>query len=545
MLHFANLNSAMKTIDHSTNGASPKNHKTRVIERKITNFFFLNIMIVFSLSFMVGCNPEDELQKDESTGVENTGELHVVKLNPETDHFDLLVAGTDSVNAVVNMNWQTSTPKNAYLSFYDDIENGLFISFRSNGLPDYAVYNDVVIIYDNFQGNKCDITVIKPNKDSRFIGNVECKLDWDKLIEKQSVLKSATQNMLRSTTQDKEAVIAISHSLKFISNASGAAICGVGIAGLFTGVGTVPSVGLLAVGCGSALVGVTNDYLLSESNLYVGLSASGTSATATLVGCAKGVSSCVLEILVRMLTPAAMAMSIAEEVVTKPSEDNRPQIYNININTTETSASISFSIRSAHTITKCSYSYNGTHNISLNENKGSFTLTNLNSNTEYTLFIVAENKSGQYNKKVTFTTDGSILGEWNCSTNGPPENDTFSISLKENGIAAISGITLTGTWNLDDNKVVIKFTGQDNISYTLTGTINGDKTRISGNYVDVWAWYDEDTGSFLYNETFQGTFVMNKIEGVANKSLISTPNYDKNKCNIFTIRRLVMAPRSI
>ena len=280
---------------------------TRIRDFEMKKTILGAMVIVFTLPFMISCDPIYE------SVVEDKKELYVIKLNPETDHFDFLVAGTDSVNAVVNMNWQTNTPQKAYLFFNDEAENGLLINFREGGLPDNAVYNDVVIFYDNFRGTKCDITVIKPNGESQFLSDIECKLDWDKLIENQNTTKSVNQTSVKTRSQNEEIFIAISHSIKFISNATSAALCGAGIVGFFTGIGTLPSIGLLAYGCGSALVGVLNDYFLPESNLYIGLSASATGATATLVGCARGVSTCVRDVLGRMVIPTAMGMSIAEK----------------------------------------------------------------------------------------------------------------------------------------------------------------------------------------------------------------------------------------
>ena len=130
----------------------------------------------------------------------------------------------------------------------------------------------------------------------------------------------------------------------------------------------------------------------------------------------------------------------------------------------------------------------------------------------------------------------TVLGDWHCTTSGlPEENYDLSISLKENGIAIAEGI-VTGTWSTTGNSISIKFSGEDKTSFTLNGTVNDDKTQITGNCIDVWAYYEGDK---ITNETYYGTFIMNKTQGKVNsmelKSLKSTTNF--NKRNVFSITK--------
>ena len=130
----------------------------------------------------------------------------------------------------------------------------------------------------------------------------------------------------------------------------------------------------------------------------------------------------------------------------------------------------------------------------------------------------------------------SIIGEWSCITSGLMEDYNVSISLRENGIARF--LIGTGTWNNNGNSVTIRFTAYDNISLTLNGTVNSNKTQITGTCVEVCAEYDED-GEFVRNVTFRGSFVMNKIQGKANvlefKSLTNKISSNKNIKNIHNI----------
>gem|GEM_PF-4183906 len=140
------------------------------------------------------------------------------------------------------------------------------------------------------------------------------------------------------------------------------------------------------------------------------------------------------------------------------------------------------------------------------------TLTGLIQNTTYNAkAYVIQNNEPIYGNVINFTTksENTILGVWNCRTSGLPSNANGYFTIKENGIVIAGTVgTGIGTWTINGNNINIRF--GNSISYfALNGTINDNKTQVTGNVTDVWAYYNANM-TLDHTETHYGTFVMDK-----------------------------------
>jgi hypothetical protein len=108
----------------------------------------------------------------------------------------------------------------------------------------------------------------------------------------------------------------------------------------------------------------------------------------------------------------------------------------------------------------------------------------------------------------------TILGEWEIHYNDPEvDRWNYSISIEENGVAILHILEWVGTWGTNGNLINMRFSINNSIRkelQTLNGTINKDKTQITGSSTTEWSYYE---GLSWHNGTTRyGTFIMNKIQ---------------------------------
>jgi len=198
-------------------------------------------------------------------------DFYALDISHETD-WDYLVAADNNEGSSVwcDIDRTSNIPTMMFFKASNNNDYGFTLKFKNNGQPDYAIFGDTIVAFENFKGTKCDFAVIYPNISIKYSYNVETGIDWDNINSQQS-------NLLGVQSVSPETTIAINHSIKFI----GASLAVVGAVAAFSTVG-LP---LAIAGAVITTASIANSYF-GNNNLGVGLSCDVAGHVATLIGCA-------------------------------------------------------------------------------------------------------------------------------------------------------------------------------------------------------------------------------------------------------------------
>lgn len=101
------------------------------------------------------------------------------------------------------------------------------------------------------------------------------------------------------------------------------------------------------------------------------------------------------------------------------------------------------------------------------------------------LFTACKKDATETPKPSPFKVEGTYVGKIGTSSQIP--NDYFEFKLKPGGamerIGLLGGVDGTGTWTLTENNFAAEYKNSTaTVTVTLTGTLNKDQKRISGNW---------------------------------------------------------------
>ena len=232
---------------------------------KAKNLFLLTALL-FGIMVCSGCK-KDNSDENSNNNPDNP-EFYALDISQETEWDYIVVAGNDEGSSVwYNIDKNANTPTTLFLKPFKNRDDGFVVKFKSNGLPDYAVFGDTIVLFENFKDTKCDIAIIYPNIIVNYFNNIETGVNFNDLINSSSLRSSNSEGM-----------IAFQHGLKFVGSAlavvgAAAAICnpaGLGVLGVITVV--------------SAVATIANNYWLD--NMAVGVSTNLAGKVGTMIGCA-------------------------------------------------------------------------------------------------------------------------------------------------------------------------------------------------------------------------------------------------------------------
>lgn len=210
------------------------------------------VAVFFCLIFIVtGCKKEDE---------DEVKDLYVLDIGQESRFDYWLICKTGDY---IMVNEDNSRPSEIFVRASGS-SSGYTIFLNSYGLPSKAVIGSYIFVFDNFNGTKVDVSVVKPNGEIFIARNLESGFDW------------ASIKSVKRQSDDWSDVIRI----------SGHVVGGIGcIIGLAT---AIPSAGitlpLTIIGCGATAIGILTEFIPDDGEI-LGLSATTVGTFATIVGC--------------------------------------------------------------------------------------------------------------------------------------------------------------------------------------------------------------------------------------------------------------------
>ena len=238
-----------------------------------TKKLFFGAILLLGIMVCSGCK-KDNSDENSNNNPENPNgnsdnpEFYALDISQETDWDYVVVADNGNAASIwFNIDKATNIPTTMFYKPFNNQDYGFSVNFKSNGLPDYAVWGDTIIVFENFRDTKCDIAVIYPNISVKYFNNIETGIDWS------SALRSS---MLRSVSP--EVSLGFEHGLKFI----GSALAVVGAAAAICNPAGITVLGAITIGL--AVVTIANNYWLQ--NMAVGLSSDVAGKVNTMIGCA-------------------------------------------------------------------------------------------------------------------------------------------------------------------------------------------------------------------------------------------------------------------
>ena len=241
-----------------------------------TQKLFLLAALLFGIMVFSGCKKDngDENTRNNPHNNLEIPEFYALDISEETDWNYVVVADNEEGSSVwFNTDRNTSIPTTMFFKPFSNQDNGFVVKFKSNGLPDYAVFGDTIVVFENFRDTRCDIAVIYPNISVKNFNNIEIGVNFDEIIN---------SSLLRSN--NSEAKIAFEHSVKYIGTTLTVISAVFGVMALTATapvwVTTAAVVGLVAAG-----ITVYNNYFREESNYGVGYSSTIVGSVATKIGC--------------------------------------------------------------------------------------------------------------------------------------------------------------------------------------------------------------------------------------------------------------------
>ena len=244
-----------------------------------TQKLFLLAALLFGIMVFSGCKKDngDENTRNNHEHPHNNLEIpefYALDISEETDWDYVVAAGNEEGSSVwFNTDRNTNIPTTMFFKPFSNQDNGFVVKFKSNGLPDYAVFGDTIIVFENFRDTRCNIAVIYPNISVKNFNDIETGINFNNIIN---------SSLLRGNNTETE--IAIQHSIKYIGTTLTVISAVFGVMALTATapvwVTTAAVVGLVAAG-----ITVYNNYFREESNYGIGYSSTVVGSIATKIGC--------------------------------------------------------------------------------------------------------------------------------------------------------------------------------------------------------------------------------------------------------------------
>ena len=250
---------------------------------KAKNLFLLTALLLFGIMVFSGCKKDNSDENSNNNpeipnGNSDNPELYALDISQETD-WDYMLASKEGSCLFFDIDKQTNIPTNLVVKPLKDSDYAFTVMFKSNGQPDYAIFGDTIVVFENFKDTKCDIAIIYPNISVKYFSNIETGVDWNNTL-KSSELRSVSP----------ETAIAITHSIKFIGAAIGAVGAGLALTGAIAAGGPV-LIAVTAVGAAITAASIYNSYF-GSNNTGIGLGCDAAGSIATTIGCVAVPSKC-------------------------------------------------------------------------------------------------------------------------------------------------------------------------------------------------------------------------------------------------------------
>lgn len=185
----------------------------------------------------------------------------------------------------------SSLPTKVFFRPNPDYE-GYPIFIDERGLPEKAIINDYIFLFDNFSGNTMDIAIIDPSGNIQVERGIESEYNFDEIGKKSAA-----------------SIQGWHEALKFVSIAASVATCGIGIITAPAGIGLA----IAAVGCGATAL-VIGAELMPDDQEILGLSGQSIGAFASTLGCiTQGGVTCALGVLSEAATITDSYISMSED----------------------------------------------------------------------------------------------------------------------------------------------------------------------------------------------------------------------------------------
>ena len=91
----------------------------------------------------------------------------------EVSEWDYLAATKGGASMVYNVDETTEVPTRLYYKPDKDSDAGFTFVFKENGLPDKALFNGLILLFENFDGYRYDMAIIYPDSSEKTGTKVE------------------------------------------------------------------------------------------------------------------------------------------------------------------------------------------------------------------------------------------------------------------------------------------------------------------------------------------------------------------------------------
>jgi hypothetical protein len=213
----------------------------KIKQKKLFSFFLIFLMVFFS------CNKNSEEI--------NNQDYALIDISAETDWNYLMVSNDDQSYFFIG-----ETNSGGYKMFFRPNPGfqGYPIYFNDKGLPEMAIIDNYIFLFDNFTENKLDIAIIDEDGNINIHRGIKSEYNLTELINsKASIL-----------------------NWKLLSMSASVAVCGIGFITTPAGIG-IP---LVVLGCGATAL-MLGAELLPDDYEILGLSGNAIGAFATTLGC--------------------------------------------------------------------------------------------------------------------------------------------------------------------------------------------------------------------------------------------------------------------
>lgn len=239
-----------------------------------TSKLFLFPALLFGIMSFGGCKQDNDDEMIHKNA--EMPEFYALDISEETDWDYVVAAGNEEGSSVwFNIDKTANIPTTLFFKPISNQDAGFTVKFKSNGLPDYAIFGDTIVVFENFNDTTCDMAVIYPNISVKYFTNVETGEDWDNIG-----LQAFNSLTLKSVSPETR--IAFQHGLKFV----GSALAVVGAAAAICNPAGLTVLGAIAVV--SAVATIANNYWID--NMAVGVGSTVAGKVVTMVGCAGVIS---------------------------------------------------------------------------------------------------------------------------------------------------------------------------------------------------------------------------------------------------------------